>query len=279
MMDKFVIRRSKNTGNPKSEQCEVRKQTDCQTVNDATAESPRKKLKSWAGESKRTELTPLLNEQGLLRDFDCSWKQLRAEGLNCDYTKIFTKSEADDIFLQLEKELEYFSGEQTKVQVFGKWHNIPRKQVTYGDLGLTYTYSGVTLTPKPWLPVLEMIRARVMQATGHVFNFVLINRYKDGCDHIGEHRDDEKELEPLSPIASVSFGSCRDFIFRHRDSRGKSATRRLEPVKLLLGHGSLLMMNYPTNIYWYHSLPVRRNVLGPRINLTFRKVLPPMKAN
>ncbi|XP_060699466.1 DNA oxidative demethylase ALKBH2 isoform X1 [Hemiscyllium ocellatum] len=279
MMDKFVIRRPKNCGNSKSEQCEVQKQMDRKAVNDPMAESPRKKLKSRTGESELTELTPSLKEQVLLRDAECSWKQLRAEGLNCDYTKIFTKSEADDIFLQLEKELEYFSGEQTKVQVFGKWHNIPRKQVTYGDLGLTYTYSGVTLAPKPWLPVLEMIRARVTQATGHTFNFVLINRYKDGRDHIGEHRDDEKELEPFSPIASVSFGACRDFILRHRDSRGKHATRRLEPVKLLLGHGSLLMMNYPTNIYWYHSLPVRKNVLSPRINLTFRKVLPLAKAD
>ena len=46
-------------------------------------------------------------------------------------------------------------------------------------------------------------------------------RYKDGQDHIGEHRDDERELAPGSPIASVSFGACRDFFFRHKDSRGK----------------------------------------------------------
>uniref|UniRef100_A0A8C3KI60 DNA oxidative demethylase ALKBH2 n=1 Tax=Calidris pygmaea TaxID=425635 RepID=A0A8C3KI60_9CHAR len=165
------------------------------------------------------------------------------------------------------------ASEMTKLHVFGKWHDIPRKQVTYGDPELTYTYSGVTFSPKPWIPVLNRIRDRIALDTGHTFNFVLINRYKDGGDHIGEHRDDERELVPRSPIASVSFGACRDFVFRHCDSRGKNATRHMKPIKLQLAHGSLLMMKYPTNVYWYHSLPIRKRVLAPRINLTFRKVM------
>ncbi|XP_053136062.1 DNA oxidative demethylase ALKBH2 [Hemicordylus capensis] len=201
------------------------------------------------------------------------WKQIRAEGLSCDYTVLFGKAEADDFFQQLEKEVEYFEGELTKLHVFGKWHKIPRKQVTYGDVGLTYTYSGVTFSPKPWIPVLSRIRNRIHTATGHTFNFVLINRYNDGHDHMGEHRDDEKELVPRSPIASASFGACRDFVFRHGTSQGKSPSRRIDPIKLQLEHGSLLMMNYPTNRYWYHSVPRRAKVLAPRINLTFRKVM------
>ena len=43
-------------------------------------------------------------------------------------------------------------------------------------------------------------------------------------------------------------------------------------VKLLLEHGYLLMMNPPTNKVWYHSLPPRKNCLGVRVNLTFRKM-------
>ncbi|NXW16321.1 ALKB2 demethylase, partial [Circaetus pectoralis] len=201
------------------------------------------------------------------------WQEIRAEGLSCDYRLLFGKAEADEIFQQLEEEVEYFEGDMTKLHVFGKWHDIPRKQVTYGDPELTYTYSGVTFSPKPWIPVLNRIRDRITLDTGHTFNFVLINRYKDGGDHIGEHRDDERELVPRSPIASVSFGACRDFVFRHCDSRGKNATRHIKPIKLQLAHGSLLMMKYPTNVYWYHSLPTRKRVLAPRINLTFRKVM------
>ncbi|XP_058137502.1 DNA oxidative demethylase ALKBH2 [Dasypus novemcinctus] len=203
-----------------------------------------------------------------------SWRHIRAEGLDCDYTILFRRAEADEIFQELEREVEYFTGALAKVQVFGKWHNVPRKQVTYGDAGMTYTFSGLTLSPKPWIPVLERVRDRVSRVTGWTFNFVLINRYKDGCDHIGEHRDDERELAPGSPIASVSFGACRDFFFRHKDSRGKNPLRRVEVVQLQLAHGSLLMMNHPTNTHWYHSLPVRKKILAPRVNLTFRKILP-----
>lgn len=206
-----------------------------------------------------------------------TWGRIRAEGLDCDYTILFGKAEADEIFQELEKEVEYFTGALARVQVFGKWHSVPRKQATYGDTGLTYTFSGLSLSPKPWIPVLERVRDRVSLVTGQTFNFVLINRYKDGQDHIGEHRDDERELALGSPIASVSFGACRDFVFRHKDSRGKHPSRRLEVVRLQLAHGSLLMMNHPTNTHWYHSLPVRKKVLAPRVNLTFRKILPTTK--
>ncbi|KAM4827090.1 DNA oxidative demethylase ALKBH2 isoform 2-T4 [Thomomys bottae] len=174
-----------------------------------------------------------------------SWRHIRGEGLNLDYTILFGRAEADEIFRQLEEEVEYFTG--------------------------------LTLSPKPWLPVLERVRDRVSDMTGQTFNFVLINRYKDGCDHIGEHRDDERELAPGSPIASVSFGACRDFFFRHKASRGKPGSRPGEVVRLQLAHGSLLMMNHPTNSHWYHSLPIRKKVLAPRVNLTFRKILPTKK--
>ncbi|XP_008249575.3 DNA oxidative demethylase ALKBH2 isoform X1 [Oryctolagus cuniculus] len=234
---------------------------------------------------------------------DPSWQHIRAEGLDCDYTVLFGKTEADEILQELEREVEYFTGSKcaaltcldfwacgrqeglrcvhtgalARVQVFGKWHSVPRKQATYGDAGLTYTFSGLTLSPRPWIPVLERVRDRVSGATGHTFNFVLINRYKDGHDHIGEHRDDERELAPGIPIASVSFGACRDFLFRHKDSRGRSPARRVAGVRLQLAHGSLLVMKPPTNTHWYHSLPVRKKVLAPRVNLTFRRIVPAKK--
>ncbi|XP_057601956.1 DNA oxidative demethylase ALKBH2 isoform X2 [Hippopotamus amphibius kiboko] len=220
---------------------------------------------------RRVALENGVDEEGL------SWRHIRAEGLDCDYTVLFGKAEADEIFQALEKEVDYFTGALARVQVFGKWHNVPRKQATYGDAGLTYTFSGLTLSPKPWVPVLERVRDRVSLVTGQTFNFVLVNRYKDGRDHIGEHRDDERELAPGSPIASVSFGASRDFFFRHKDSRGKHPSRRMGVVRLQLAHGSLLMMNHPTNTHWYHSLPVRKKILAPRVNLTFRRVLPTTK--
>ena len=42
------------------------------------------------------------------------------------------------------------------------------------------------------------------------------HRYKDGCDKMGYHKDDEKELVKSVPITSLTFGAERDFIFRHQ---------------------------------------------------------------
>lgn len=67
-------------------------------------------------------------------------------------------------------------GEESKVQVYGKVYNIPRKQATYGDAGLTYTYSGVRRIACPWTPTLEYIGDTVTKTTGQTFNFVLVNR-------------------------------------------------------------------------------------------------------
>lgn len=37
-------------------------------------------------------------------------REIRAEGLSCDYRILFGKAEADEIFQELEKEVEYFEG-------------------------------------------------------------------------------------------------------------------------------------------------------------------------
>ncbi|XP_053466192.1 DNA oxidative demethylase ALKBH2 isoform X3 [Ictalurus furcatus] len=201
------------------------------------------------------------------------WQKIEAQELDCDYGLLFSKEEANRLFMQLEEEVEYFTDEDVKVQVYGKMYSVPRKQATYGDEGLVYSFSGVHLAARVWTPTLEYIRDAVTNATGHTFNFVLINRYKDGLDHIGEHRDDEHELDPSCPIAAVSLGAARDFVFRHKDARKEPKQRHIEPVKLELAHGSLLLMNSPTNTYWYHSLPVRKKVKTPRISLTFRRIV------
>ena len=203
-----------------------------------------------------------------------SWKKITSENLNLDYVQLFTKTEADVLFQQAEKVIKYNA--DSKVFVHGKWHKVPRKQTAYGDTGLTYTFSGATVAAQPWsnAPFLKCVCDLISSLSGgHNFNFVLVNRYNDGNDHMGEHRDDEADLVSTSPIASVSLGQARDFVFRHRDARGSGAKRMIDPVKFELSHGSLLMMNHPTNVYWFHSLPKRKKAILPRINLTFRQMV------
>ncbi|XP_046363603.2 DNA oxidative demethylase ALKBH2-like [Haliotis rufescens] len=204
---------------------------------------------------------------------DLKWRKISGEKLDCDYLRLYSRREADELMSECERVIEYNSGHLARVQIFGKWHDIPRKQVAHGDSGLSYSFSGNTVHARPWLPLLASIRDTISSVTGKEFNFVLINRYKDGCDHIGEHKDDEKDLVRGHPIASLSLGQPRDFVFKHQDARGKNASRKIKPVQIELQHGCLLMMNHPTNSFWYHSLPQRKKLTGVRINMTFRKMV------
>lgn len=50
------------------------------------------------------------------------WKQIRAEGLSCDYMILFGRSEADRIFQELETEVEYSEGEEAPGPSFATCH-------------------------------------------------------------------------------------------------------------------------------------------------------------
>ena len=72
-------------------------------------------------------------------------------------------------------------------------------------------------------------------------------------------------------VIYLSFCHGRDFYFKHADARsGKD--KSIKRVNLVLNDGLLLLMEKPTNRFWYHALPRRKNSPGTRINLTFRKV-------
>ncbi|CAD0196560.1 unnamed protein product [Chrysodeixis includens] len=202
------------------------------------------------------------------------WKSIQGDGLNLEYAVPINKNIASEIFIELENTLEYFTGDLSQIKVFGKVYPLPRQQVAYGDPGITYTYSGTTVPALPWPEPVLALRDFLVALKGIKYDFVLVNKYKNGIDHMGEHRDNEPELDPTAPIASISFGQERTFVLKHRDARKPGKDKKpIPPVKLELEHGSILLMNPPTNEIWYHSLPTRKKLLGARINLTFRKMI------
>ena len=133
-----------------------------------------------------------------------------------------------------------------------------------------YRYSGLTLQPRPLDPVLAELTDRVSAAAGVEFDHVMLNLYRDGDDRIGPHADDEPELGPDPVIASLSLGAARRFVAQPK-RRYKSKRRE----RLVLTHGSLLVMGGSFQRAWYHGVPAQAAVTGPRINVTFRKLLGP----
>jgi len=153
------------------------------------------------------------------------------------------------------------------IVVWGRTYPQPRLIAWYGDVGKNYTYSGIKLEPLAWTHALLDIKSRIEVVAGTDFNSVLLNYYRDQRDSMGLHSDDEPELGERPIIASLSLGEERIFILKHK--RDKT----LKPVRLKLASGSILLMKGDTQRYWKHGIDKDTRPCGPRVNLTFRRIL------
>jgi alkylated DNA repair dioxygenase AlkB len=169
----------------------------------------------------------------------------------------------EEVLGQLIAEVPWRSEE---VVIWGRRLPQPRLTAWYGDPGAAYAYSGIQLHPLPWTPNLRDIKTRVEALVGSTFNSVLLNYYRDHQDSIGFHSDAEPELGEQPVIASLSLGAERTFIMRHK------TLDRIEPVRLRLASGSLLLMRGDTQRCWRHGVPKESRPCGPRVNLTFRRI-------
>jgi len=156
---------------------------------------------------------------------------------------------------------------QDEIFIAGRYVKIPRLQAWYGDPESNYSYSGIELTPIFWTPSLGEVRTVIEKVSGQQFNSVLLNYYRHGQDSMGWHSDDEAELGANPVIASYSLGGTRRFLLRKKSDKNQK-------VELLLESDSLLVMAASCQHSWSHSLPKTRKPVAPRINLTFRNILP-----
>lgn len=161
--------------------------------------------------------------------------------------------------------LETIAWRHDELALFGKKITTKRKVAWYGDQPFGYTYSGATKTALPWTPGLQELKTIVERCTGDTYNACLLNLYHDGTEGMAWHSDDEPDLKPLGAIASLSLGAERKFVFKHKETKEKTA--------VVLEHGSVLLMKGHTQTGWWHSLPPARRVQHARINLTFRTIV------
>jgi alkylated DNA repair dioxygenase AlkB len=184
---------------------------------------------------------------------------LPKEGEVLVYPEFFSKEESDRLFEALSRTIQW---QQDKIRLFGKAIDLPRLTAYYGEDNMPYSYSGIKMNPHPFTPELLEIKSKIEKEAQVHFTSVLLNRYRDGKDSMAWHCDNEPELGRNPIIGSVSFGATRTFKFRHLQDRSVE--------KILLTHGSFLLMQGETQHKWEHAIPKSSRVLSPRINLTFR---------
>ncbi|MDB5987488.1 MAG: alpha-ketoglutarate-dependent dioxygenase AlkB [Nevskia sp.] len=156
---------------------------------------------------------------------------------------------------------------EEEVVVWGKRHKQPRLVAWFGDPGAKYTYSGSTLNPQPWTPLLQQLRSEIEELADARFNSVLLNLYRNHLDRMGWHSDDEPALGRDPIIASLSLGESRIFQMKHK-RRPELGIKSFE-----LASGSLLLMSGSTQRYWLHSVRKESRPVAARINLTFRRIV------
>ncbi|HEY2345197.1 MAG TPA: alpha-ketoglutarate-dependent dioxygenase AlkB [Xanthomonadaceae bacterium] len=193
-----------------------------------------------------------------------TWERIDLRDADLRYdARWLAPAESDALFAALREGIAW---ECHRIRLFGREVSSPRLSCWIGDADAAYTYSRTRFEPRPWPEALRALCERLRDEHGVDFNGVLANLYRDGRDGMGWHADDEPEIDPRAPIASLSLGAPRRFALRHRGDRA------LRTV-IELGHGSLLLMAGDTQRHWQHALPKTARVVGPRINLTFRRIL------
>ena len=178
------------------------------------------------------------------------------------FESFFSFNESRDYYQHFLKDIAW---EQEEMNMFGKLVKFPRLTAWYGDEGMSYSFSGLNLNPKPWTSKLKKIKEKIELESQVQFNSVLLNRYRTGKDKISWHTDAEKSLGPCPEIASVNFGATRVFQIRHNETG--------ETHDIKLKNGSLLIMRKELQHCWKHQIKQDLKLNDERINLTFRKII------
>ena len=170
--------------------------------------------------------------------------------------------QSQSLIRQLKEERDW---EEREIYALGKTVIQPRLMRWGG--AIAYRYSSQTLDPKPIPHYLENLMNLASQACDVPFNHLVINRYRNGQDHMALHADNEPELGLNPTIAALSVGTDRIFTLVPKSKKG----RWKHTQKLTLEDGSLFVMGGRTQHTWRHAVP-KSNTEAERFNITFRYI-------
>ena len=164
----------------------------------------------------------------------------------------------------------------------------PRLEYWTNTLGRPYTYgrgAGLrTYQPHQSHPAIDMVTAALRIRLGFEYEGCFLNRYDDGSKSLGWHADDDPGIDHDYPIAVVTVGDGREIMFREQPTGDNVVViegvivpkdgSHAGAARMMLGPGSLLLMNAGMQQTHWHRIPKAGRVVGPRISLTFRKLKP-----
>ena len=151
--------------------------------------------------------------------------------------------------------------------MYGRTMSVPRGQASFTineDIHYNYKVSGGSPPNQVMCDTLQSITKRVNNKLGTNFNTILLNKYKNGEDHISFHMDKETGWVDNTGFATLSFGATRDFQIKSNETN--------EVNTIPHENNMLIYMPYPMNQQYKHSVPKRKRCKSCRISLTFREL-------
>ena len=137
--------------------------------------------------------------------------------------------------------------------MYGKRVAVPRETAGRGDR-----------MTQPWTERLQVVRRRIEAVIGTEFDYVFVNKYRNGNDSVAWHGDHEVSGKI---VGSLSLGATREFDLRPK----KESELRPRTIALDVAHGDLIVMRGETQQYWEHRVRKDPRVREQRLNLTFRQ--------
>tara|TARA_X000000950_G_scaffold287784_1_gene401628 strand:- start:9043 stop:9651 length:609 start_codon:yes stop_codon:yes gene_type:complete len=178
------------------------------------------------------------------------------------YPDFLSKETSDILYKKLHIDIPW---QKYQIKVFGKTYDQPRLTSFHSIGNKNYNYSQIGIKNNLMTEDLKSLLNQIHSKTDFRFNSVLLNLYRDGMDSNGWHSDNESELGNDPKIASVTLGEERFFHLKHRKIKNLK-------YKILLRHGSLLLMGEKSQTEWLHQIPKTKKKIKPRINLTYRYI-------
>ena len=180
---------------------------------------------------------------------------------------VFSQDECIPIMKRLGEDIDWH---RKTIRVYGKECRQNRTTAQYGEVGCSYSYSGIEHTGSGYIPevvkYVQQIGTKRLIDLGAIldnnFNYFLLNHYKDGTENIGEHSDDESGL--TGPIVSFSFGASRFFDIRKKSDRSK--------LRINVHSGDCIVMSGDMQRHYKHGVPIQRKILSERFNITLRQI-------
>jgi 2OG-Fe(II) oxygenase superfamily len=140
----------------------------------------------------------------------------------------------------------------------------PRDYAWMGVPFNTPLYRKIAVTE--WTPDALSVKALVEERTQRSFDSLNFDLYRDNEDSLSSHFDGDGRSQATFPVAIVSLGEVRKFNWR-----GSDGGNNILPLE----HGSLLIMPPGFQQTHRHAFPKQMKKCGPRIALTFRRIVGP----